>query len=93
MREAQKVERFRLPFSSLFPVRFGVPPEFDPARLVRVEFQPEFRQPLPQVGQETVSFLQMLEPEDRVVGVPHHDHVSPRAFLAPDVHPDIEHLM
>ncbi len=32
MRESQKVECFRLPFSSVFPVVFGTPPELDPAR-------------------------------------------------------------
>ena len=31
MRESQKIERLRLPFSSLVPVAFGEPPEFNPA--------------------------------------------------------------
>jgi len=39
MLEAQKIERFRFPFSSTFPVLFGKSPEFDPARLIRVKFQ------------------------------------------------------
>jgi hypothetical protein len=34
MREAQKVERFRLPFSSPFPVSLGTSSEVDPARFV-----------------------------------------------------------
>ena len=36
MRESQKLERLRLPFSSLFPVLLGEPPELNPARLVWV---------------------------------------------------------
>jgi hypothetical protein len=36
MFEAQEVERLGFPFSPTFPVLFGKPPEFDPARLVRV---------------------------------------------------------
>jgi len=36
VREAQKVERLRLPFSSTFPVLLGKPAELDPARLIRV---------------------------------------------------------
>jgi hypothetical protein len=36
MRESQKIERFGLPFSSLFPVLFGKSPELNPARLVWV---------------------------------------------------------
>jgi hypothetical protein len=41
MREAQKIERLGLAFSSLFPALFGITPELDPARLVRVQFQPK----------------------------------------------------
>ena len=36
MFEAQEVERLGFPFSPTFPVLFGEPPEFDPARLIRV---------------------------------------------------------
>ena len=36
VRESQKVERLRLPFSSSFPVLFGKSAELDPARLIRV---------------------------------------------------------
>jgi hypothetical protein len=39
MFEAQKIEPLRFPFSSTFPVLFGKPPEFDPARPFQVEFQ------------------------------------------------------
>jgi hypothetical protein len=47
VREAQKVERFRLTFSSSFPVLFGIPTELNPARLVGMEFQTKLSQPLP----------------------------------------------
>ena len=36
VRESQKIERFGLPFSSLFPVLLGKSPELDPARFVWV---------------------------------------------------------
>jgi hypothetical protein len=36
MRKAQKIERLGLTFSSTFPVLFGKPPEFNPARLIGV---------------------------------------------------------
>jgi hypothetical protein len=45
MRKAQEIECLRLTFSSSSPVLFGEPPEFDPARLVWVEFQSELLQP------------------------------------------------
>jgi hypothetical protein len=37
--EPQKIERLGLSFPSSFPVLFGEPPGFDPARLVWMEFQ------------------------------------------------------
>jgi hypothetical protein len=36
MRESQKIERFRLPFSSLFPVSLSKSSELDPARFIGV---------------------------------------------------------
>ena len=50
VREAEKVERLRLAFSSLGPVVFGKPPELNPARFVRVQLQPERAQPRPEIG-------------------------------------------
>ena len=46
VREAKEVEGLRLAFPSSFPVLLGIPPELDPARLFRVQFQFEFTQPL-----------------------------------------------
>ena len=45
--EAQEIERLRFHFPPTFPVRFGKPAEFDPARLVRVKFQSKLSQSLP----------------------------------------------
>ena len=61
VREAQKVERLGLAFSSPFPVRVGKPPELDPARLVGMEFQSKLPQPFPQILQESVGFSLVLE--------------------------------
>src|SRR5258707_645641 len=48
VRESQKIKRFRLAFSSSFPVLIGKSPELDPARLVWVKLQPELPQPFPE---------------------------------------------
>src|ERR1035441_1227451 len=45
VREAQKVERLRLTFSSPFPVQLGKRPELDPARFVTMKFEPKIPQP------------------------------------------------
>ena len=39
VREAQEVERLGLAFPSAFPVLFGIPPELDPARFIRMQLQ------------------------------------------------------
>ena len=78
MREAQKVERLRLTFSSPFPVELGKRPELNPARFIRMQFQSKLPQPFPEVLQETVGFRLRLEPEDRVssAGESHPDALS-----------------
>src|SRR5215475_6860329 len=69
VRESQKIERLRFPFSSPFPVSLGKPPELDPARLVWVQLQPKLQQSLPKFHQESVCVRQVLEPDDIIVGV------------------------
>ncbi len=93
MRESQKIERFGLSFSSLIPVVPGKPPELNPARLVWVQFQPELLQPLPKFRQETFCIGKMLEPEYVIVGISDDNDIASRALPAPDVHPQVEHVM
>ena len=69
--ETQKIEGLRLPFSSLLRSLSGIAPELHQARLLRVQFQPELRQPLPQLLQEPLRFCSLLEPQHGVVGVAH----------------------
>jgi len=90
MLEAQEIERFGFPFSSSFPVLFGKPAEFDPARLIRVQFQSEFSQSLSQVIQKAIRVRLLLESDDGIVCVAHDYHLALRPFLAPDVHPEVE---
>ena len=46
MSETQKMERFRLPLPTLCPPYSGIAPEFNQARFLRVQLQPELSQPL-----------------------------------------------
>ncbi len=93
MREAQKVERLRLAFSSSFPVEIGKRPELDPARFVRMQFQLKLPQPFSEVLQETVGFRLRLESEDRVIGIAHGDHIPSCVLLAPRLHPEVKDVM
>jgi hypothetical protein len=67
VREAQEVERLRLAQAPCRPVAGGEPPELDQPGLTRVQLQPELREPPAQPGQEPLSVLLVLEPDDEVV--------------------------
>src|SRR5215467_7326482 len=90
MREAQKVKRLWLPFSSSFPVLFGKPPEFDPSRLVWMKFQTELLQPVPKISQKPVCFGLVLEAQDNIIRIADDHHLALCPFLAPDIHPEVE---
>ena len=68
MREAQKVERVWLAFSPLLPVRNGVWPTRDQARILCMEFQPELLQAVSSLRQESRCIRSMLEAEHNVIG-------------------------
>jgi hypothetical protein len=67
VREPPKVERLR--FAQIPPLTIpgGVPPELDQPRLVRVQSQPESREPLAKLDQEPPRVLLVVEPDDEVV--------------------------
>ena len=52
VREAEEVERLRLPEAPRLPVLGGEPPELDQPRLLGMQLQAELREPLAQVGEE-----------------------------------------
>ena len=83
MRESQKIKRLGLPFSSLVPVDLGILPEFNPARLVGVQFQPELPQPCPEFLQEAVCLGQVLESENIIISVSDDNdlEMSPRGLI------------
>src|SRR5450756_1450990 len=93
VREAKEVEGLRLAFSFSFPALFGMPPELDPARFFRVQFQPELPHPFSQLLTKTVCVSSPLEAEDDIICIAEDDHLTPRMLLAPDVHPEIKHIV
>ena len=93
MREAKEVEGLRFPFPSAFAIRFGIPPELDSARLVRVKIQSELPQSFSHTLAKTICIRFPLEPENDVIRIADHDHLASRMFSAPDIRPEIEHIM
>ena len=82
VRETQKVKCFRLPFSSFCPVRHCKPSKFDETGLLVVHLQTKLGKPVPQLLQEKLRFIPVLEPHDPVSS-PGESH--PQALSEPDV--------
>jgi len=93
MREPEKVERFRLALAPGCPVAGGEPPELDQPGLVRVQFEPELREPLAQPGHKPLSVTTMLEPDDEVIRPAHHDHITARLPVPPPAGPQVQDVM
>jgi hypothetical protein len=93
MRESQKIERLGLPFPSLVPADLGKPPELNPARFVWVQLQPELLQSFLEISQEAVCFGPVLESKHIVIRVSDDNHLASGALPAPDVHPQVEHVV
>src|SRR5213593_3873865 len=93
MCEAEEIERLRLALSTPFPIPVRKPAELDQACLFGVQFQPKPRETFAQFSQESLGISSMLEPHDKVVSVPHDDHVALRLLLSPSVGPEVEHVV
>src|SRR5215469_17780114 len=74
--ETQKAEGLRVPYSTPLPVLSGKAPEFNQARFLRMQLQPEFRQPFPQLLQELLRVLLVLKPQHGVAR-PRGSHPEP----------------
>ena len=92
MLEAQKGERLRFPFSTFVPVLPGETPEPDQPGLVFVQFQPILAQLFPQLLEELLRFVLVLEPNDGIIRVTDDDDVLARN-LPPLVCPQIEYVV
>ena len=93
MREAEKLERLRLPESTLLTSLGGEPAELDQSRLLRMQLQTELREPVVKVGEEPLGVLTALEAHDVVVGEPRQDHVPARVPRSPLVGPQVEDVV
>jgi len=93
MREAKEGERFRLPFSALFPVSGREPSELQKPRFVGMQFQAELPKPLGEFGKNLFGIRFALESNHDVVRVPHDDHIAVRLLSTPCLSPQIERVM
>jgi hypothetical protein len=87
MRQAQELERLRLPVATRVASFGGIPSELDQPRLVRMQCQAEFREPLAEIGEEPLGVLAMLEARQKVVSEPREDNVPARPAASPLIGP------
>ncbi len=88
--KAQEVERLR---SSLPPPASSLDrkaAELDQPRLVRVQGEPELRQPFPKILQEGSRRPHMLKAHHTIVGVANHNDLSSPWLFPPVLNPEIE---
>src|SRR5262249_28058907 len=91
--KAQEVKRLRLTLTPRLTVTGGEPPELDQPGLVRVQLQPELREPLAKLDPKPPRILLILETNDKVVSEPHNDHVTVRPPLPPPLGPQVEDVV
>ena len=93
MRETEKVEALGFAFPSSAPVLLGLSAKLDQTRLLRVQAQSELLHPFPQIFEELLGFMPVLESHHDVIGVANDDAVTFRLPLPPLVRPLVEGVM
>jgi hypothetical protein len=93
VRESKEVEGLGLSLSSPIAIADGEPTKLDQSGLFRVQLQAELGKALLELHEELLALVAMLEPNDEVIGVAHHDYLSARLLLPPPLGPQIEHVV
>jgi hypothetical protein len=89
VRKAQEVERFRSALPPPAPPVDRKPAELDQTRLVRVQGEPELRQPFPEVLQEYLRRPHILKARHTIVGITNHNDLSSPWLFPPVLNPEI----
>src|SRR4029077_1856443 len=91
--EAKEVERLRFAEIACPPVLRRMASELDEPRLPRVERQGEVRQARPHTLPEPLGIGLVLEADDNIVSVPHHDDVAMGVAFPPLIRPQVEDVV
>jgi hypothetical protein len=70
-----------------------MPPELDQPGLIRVQLQPELREPAAKLVPEPLSVFPVLEPDGEIVGEAHNDHITARVPFPPPVGPQVQDVV
>jgi hypothetical protein len=88
--EAEEIEGLRLAQTNALTVLCRMASELDQPRLLRVQLQLELLHTFFQFRPEPFGIVFELEPNQGVIGVPHHDYIAVRTLLTPCLDPEIE---
>src|SRR5258705_606155 len=93
MREPKELERLRLAEPTRCAIPGGVPAELDQPRLLGVQLQTEFREPVAKVSPELLCVFPMLKSHHEVVSEANDDDVTVRVPSPPLVSPQIKDVV
>src|SRR5450755_613161 len=93
MREPEELERLRLAEPTRLAVAGGVPPELDQPRLLSIQLQTEFREPVAKVSPELLGVFPMLKSHYEVVSEANDHNVTARVPSPPLVSPHIQDVV
>src|SRR6266436_6599938 len=93
MREAKKVERLRLPFSTPLPAVDRIRTELQQPRLLGMQFQVELPHSFRKFRPKLIGIRFAVEAHHDVIRKSHDDHIAVRALLTPRLDPQVEYVM
>jgi hypothetical protein len=93
MGKTKEVKRLRLPFPPPHPIGPRKTTKLNQTRLARMKPKPKLPKPLPQFNQEPFGLLTILKPNNEVIPVAHHYHVSMRPLPPPLLDPEVKYIV
>ena len=93
MRKAEKIERFRLPFSTPQPLVDRIRTELQQSRFLGMQLQVELLHAFREFRPKLIGIRLAVKSNHDVVRKTHHDNVAVRPLLTPRLDPQVEHVM
>src|SRR5437773_3403158 len=93
VRKAEKVERLRLPFSSLLLVLDRKRTKFQKSRLLGMQLQMELPHSLGEFRPKLIGLRLCLKSQHDIIRETHDDHFAERPLPTPRLGPQVEHVM
>jgi hypothetical protein len=93
VRKAKKVERLRLPFSTLLPVVDRERTKLQQARFLGMQFQLELLHSFRKFCPKLIGIRFAVESNHDVIRESHHDDIAVRALLTPHLDPQVEDVV